>query len=215
MTQVQQPKLQHPDKFISVGAGEVTAEASFSRARLSGLDLGGLEAKNLSFDESLLVSVGYGEARLEQLGLTDTELVRCDFAAARCSGSSFVRVRVTGGRLAGVDLSRSLLKDVIFQDCKLDMANFRFTKLARVRFINCTLRETDFQMAELTDVRFEACRLEKTAFDRCKLKDVDARGSQLFDIRGWQSLRGLTIDPVQLAVIAPELAAELGIVVEE
>ena len=187
-------------------------ETSFSRAHVSDLDLNNLEVRNLSFDESLLEKVSFGEARLEKLGLTDTALVRCDFAAARCSGSSLIRVSITGGRLAGVDFSRSVLKYTVFQDCKLDMANFRFAKLIRVQFLNCTLRETDFQLAELTDVEFQTCQLEKTAFHRCKLKAVDVRGSRLLDIYGWQSLRGLTIDPVQLAAVAPELAAELGLI---
>jgi uncharacterized protein YjbI with pentapeptide repeats len=198
-----------------VAASEVVPEESFVHVQLIGVELSGLSASGLSFDESILEKVLFGEARLERLGLTDSELLRCDLAAARCTGSSFIRVGVSGTRLAGTDLSRSLIKDVVFEDCKLDMANFRFTKLTRVRFISCTLHETDFQMAELTDVEFQSCQLLKTAFDRCKPRSVDARTSQLHDIRGWQSLRGLTIDPIQLAAVAPELAAELGLKVAE
>ena len=116
--------------------------------------------------------------------------------------------------MAGVDFSRSTLHDVVFEDCKLDMANFRFTKLKRVRFVNCMMNETDFQVAELSEVDFESCHLEKVEFAQCKIKQVDVRTSQLYDIRSWQSLKGLIIDPTQLVMIAPELANELGIVVK-
>ncbi len=197
-----------------IAANGIAAEASFRRTCLSNADLSSVRARNLSFDEAVLKKILFGEAWLEQLSLMDTELIRCDFAAARLVGSSLIRVHVRGTRWAGADLSWSIIKDVVFEDCKLDMANLRFSKLARVQFINCTLDETDFQVAELTDVVFDSCRLDKTAFDRCKLKAVDARSSQLFDIRGWHSLRGLTIDSVQLAAVAPELAAELGLVVK-
>jgi uncharacterized protein YjbI with pentapeptide repeats len=116
--------------------------------------------------------------------------------------------------MTGVDLSRSTLKDVVFKDCKLDMANFRFAKLTRVTFISCTLNETDFQAAELSEVVFEDCYLEKVEFGQSKVKQVDARTSQLYDIRGWQSLKGLIIDSTQLVMIAPQLAHELGLIIK-
>ncbi len=117
--------------------------------------------------------------------------------------------------MTGLDLSRSTIKDVIFEDCKLDMANFRYTKFARVRFINCTLLETDFQAAELVDVEFQTSHMEKVEFGHAKVSRVDVRSSQLFDIRGWQSLSGLIIDSTQLVSIAPQLALELGLRVQD
>ena len=117
--------------------------------------------------------------------------------------------------MTGLDLSRSTLKDVTFEGCKLDMVNVRFAKLTRVQFIDCIMNEADFQAAELTDVAFQNSHLEKVEFGQCKLKSVDARSSQLFDIRGWQSLKGLTIDSAQLVSIAPQLAVELGLVIKE
>ena len=117
--------------------------------------------------------------------------------------------------MTGVDLSRSTLQDVIFEDCKLDMANFRFSKLKRVKFINCTFSETDFQAAELHEVSFGSCQLGKVEFGQAKIKQVDVRTSELYDIRGWQSLKGLVIDSTQLVMVAPQLANELGIVVKE
>jgi uncharacterized protein YjbI with pentapeptide repeats len=123
-------------------------------------------------------------------------------------------VRIIGSRLTGIDLSRSTIKDVVFENCKLDMANFRFAKLTRVRFVNCALFETDFQAAELSGVEFQDSQLEKVEFHHCKLRAVDARTSQLFDIRGWQSLKGLTIDTTQLVTVAPQLALELGLTIE-
>ncbi len=194
---------------------QLAAEASLERIIVSRADADGLQAKNLSLDEALLEKVLLVEAGLEKLGLTDVELHACDLSAARCSESTFTRAHIIGGRMTGIDLSRSTIKDVVFEDCKLDMANFRFAKLTRVQFIGCQLTETDFQVAELTDVAFQDCHLEKVEFGQCKIKHVDARTSQLFDIRGWQSLKGLTVDSMQLAAIAPQLVLELGIIVKD
>ncbi len=194
---------------------QLKTEASLERIMLVHVDATGLRASNLSLDEAILEKVSLIEARLEKLRLSDAELKTCDLSAARCSESSWIRVRARGGRMAGLDLSRSVINDVIFENCKLDMANFRFAKLTRVQFTDCSMRETDFQMAELNDVVFQTSHLEKTEFHQCKLKAVDARSSELVGIRGWQSLKGLTIDSTQLVTIAPQLALDLGLVIQD
>jgi uncharacterized protein YjbI with pentapeptide repeats len=70
-------------------------------------------------------------------------------------------------------------------------------------------------MATLTNVTFSSSELKKVAFSRAVLKNVDARTSQLFDIRGWSSLKGLALDTTQLMTIAPELANEFGLIIED
>lgn len=199
----------------SINVQRLVTEATLDQITISYADASGLKAKNLSLDEAMLEKVLLTEARLEKLSLTDTELRACDLSAAGCSESSLIRAYIVGGRMTGVDFSRSTIKDVIFEDCKLDMANFRFAKLTRVQFINCQLTETDFQAAELTDVEFQTSHLDKVEFGQCKIKNVDARSSELLDIRGWQYLRGLKIDSTQLVTIAPQLAAGLGIKIED
>jgi uncharacterized protein YjbI with pentapeptide repeats len=209
------PKLPPRAGLEPIDLSQLVAEVSLEHVLVSGIDASNLRAKSLALDESLLEKVTLAEARLERLGLSDAELKACDFSAARCPENSIIRVRITDSRMTGVDLSRGTLKDVVFENCKLDMANFRFAKLTRVQFIDCILNEADFQRAELKDVAFLSSHLEKVEFSQARIKDVDARTSELVDIRGWQSLRGLTIDPVQLITIAPQLAQELGLAIEE
>lgn len=195
----------------SVDRACLVAEASLEQVSLSHVDAGNIHARSLSLQEAVLERVLLTEAHLERLSLTDVEVKACDLSIARCSESSFMRVRIVGGRMTGIDLSRATIKDAVFEECKLDIANFRFAKLTRVQFVNCQLNETDFQAAELHEVEFQGSYLEKTEFGQCRIKDVDVRTSQLYDIRGWQSLKGLTIDSAQLITVAPQLAVELGL----
>jgi uncharacterized protein YjbI with pentapeptide repeats len=198
-----------------ISPARLGAEQAFERVRLQSGDASNLVAKGMNFDEALLEKVIFVSAALEKLSLDDAELRACDFSAAQCNDASWVRVRATSGRMSGIDLSRSVLKDVLFESCKLDMANFRFAKLTRVTFVDCVCDEADFQGAELHEVKFVSSHLEKTEFAQCKIKSVDARTSELIDIRGWQSLCGLKVDAVQLMTIAPQLAATMGIIVAE
>ncbi|MET0779413.1 MAG: pentapeptide repeat-containing protein [Candidatus Saccharimonadales bacterium] len=208
-------KLADKSALTPIGVGQLTTGATLEQVYLQGAEAAGIVVKDLNFDESMLEKVVLAEARLERFSLTDSELRACDLSAARCSGASLIRVRVIGGRLTGLDLSRSTLKDVTFEDCKLDMANFRYAKLTRVRFINCMLAETDFQAAELHDITFEDCTLDRVEFGHARIKSVDTRSSQLIDIRGWEYLKGLTVDSMQLAAIAPQLALQIGLIIKD
>ncbi len=205
------PTIGATEPFI----GRLMPEARIENTRIEILDALGCSAANMTIDESILERVMFVQAKLEKFGLSDVLLKGCDFSAATCADGSWLRVHVKGGRLTGVDLSNAALKDVIFEDCKLDLANFRASKLTRVQFVRCHLKETDFQMATLNNVSFVSSELEKVAFSRVTLKNVDARTSQLFDIRGWSSLKGLTIDSMQLVGVAPELANEIGLQIED
>jgi uncharacterized protein YjbI with pentapeptide repeats len=198
-------------ELTTISLADFIAEASLEAGSLQDADLSGVNAPAISLDEVILERVSLAGARLEKLAANDLIAKNCDLSAARCSEISLLRSRLAAGRMTGLDCSRGLLKDVLFTNCKLNLVNFRFTKLTRVRFVDCVLTEADFMGAELTHVVFEGCVLERTIFARGSMKDVDLRGSQLVDIAGWQGLRGATIDGEQLAAAAPYLALELGI----
>lgn len=185
--------------------------ASFEGCRFTSIDLSGATAQSVSLDEVLLERMQFTQAKLERLSVRDAMFKDCNFAAAQCADIALLRVTLNSGRMSGWDCSKGTSQDVTFTNCKLDMTNFRFAKLTRVRFIGCVLTDADFLGAELRDVSFDDCLLERTEFAQSKMKDVDLRSSQLIDIKGWQSLKGATIDTMQLMSAAPYLAAEMGI----
>jgi uncharacterized protein YjbI with pentapeptide repeats len=85
------------------------------------------------------------------------------------------------------------------------------------------LRDADFGGAKLTRVRFPGCQLSGADFTKVTCADVDLRGAVLGDpgtettgIRaGYDSLRGVRIDTLQLMILAPLLAHHLGITVKD
>ncbi len=185
--------------------------AIFERIILRGFEASNKAAQKMKFDETALDRLMLINAALDNIRVLDSEIRGCDFSAAVMTEGYFNRVRFTNCRMAGVDLSRAGLNNVTFVGCRLDMANFRFAKLHNVAFEDCTLIETDFQGGELHEITFENCTIERAIFNQCKILNVDARSSELRDIHGWRSLRGLVIDHTQLASIAPELARDLGL----
>jgi uncharacterized protein YjbI with pentapeptide repeats len=207
--QVTPPKIPPRGGLEPADVRFLKTDTSLEQVSITG-DASGIIAKNLRLDEVLLERVNIMEAKLEKMGLSDVIIKGCDLSAARAPESSLIRIHVWGGRASAIDLSRSVLKDVTFEDCKMDMANFRFGTLARVRFVGCTLTDADFQGAELHDVIFEDCHLERVEFSAVRARNLNVPGSQLIDLRGWRSLKGLTLDSAQLMAVAPQLALALG-----
>lgn len=167
-----------------------------------------LQISEVAFERNVLTS-----AQLERASIRDFTAKQCDFSAAHITNGNVNRAEFNSNRMPAVDFNKTTLHDVTFKGCKLDMANFRFSDLRRVKFTDCTFTESDFLGATLHDVSFESCTLEKTVFDQAKCKFVDLRTSDLIEISGWMSLKGATIDSVQLANVAPYLANELGLTI--
>jgi uncharacterized protein YjbI with pentapeptide repeats len=67
----------------------------------------------------------------------------------------------------------------------------------------------------MTDVVFDGCELEDAVFSGTRLRGVSLSGSKLVGMKGMVDLRGATMTLDQLIEIAPGLAAELGIELEQ
>jgi len=118
----------------------------------------------------------------------------------------FERCRMSGAVFAGAKL-----KDVRFEDCSLDDSNLRMLEAASVTFTDCNLVAADLYATRLEDVRFERCDLRGADFSKAQMTNVDLRGSEVVDIRGADALRGATIDSAQVVALARSIAAALDI----
>jgi uncharacterized protein YjbI with pentapeptide repeats len=182
--------------------------------RLQDIDATNCHVTSLEISSVALEKVVLTAAQFERISARDLAAKQCDFSAAMMAGGAINRTRFSGCRMTGIDFNKTDLHDVTFTSCKLDMANFRFADLRRVAFVDCTLTETDLLGATLYDVSFQNCTLERTVFEQVKCKQVDLRGSQLSELIGWRSLKGVIIDDLQLVTAAPYLAHELGIIIK-
>jgi uncharacterized protein YjbI with pentapeptide repeats len=90
-----------------------------------------------------------------------------------------------------------------------------------VTFEDCVLRDVDFGSAKLSKLRFAGSTLVGADFTRVECKDVDLRGARLGTVdtagikAGYDSLSGTRIDSLQLLTLAPLLASQLGIKVDD
>jgi uncharacterized protein YjbI with pentapeptide repeats len=171
-------------------------------------------AESCHFLDCSFSHVSFGGGRLRKTRFTGVTMTDTRFVATDLAETGWQDAALTGCALAGVQAFSATLRRVAFRDCKLDSVNFRGGALIDVTFENCLLRDADFGGAKLQRVSFAGSTLTGADFTKATCEDVDLRGAALGITAGYDSLRGTTIDSVQLVALAPLLAAHLGITVD-
>src|SRR6478672_374537 len=104
-----------------------------------------------------------GVAELDD-GIQDAVVDGADWANRRAPRAQVRRAELRNTRLTGAELGESAITDVVFADCRLDLAGLRNATLERVIFRDCRMEECDFYAARLSDVLFERCTLRQATF---------------------------------------------------
>jgi uncharacterized protein YjbI with pentapeptide repeats len=197
LTDVAEPDFQRGGRYDG---------ARYSRVAADGLDLGGAdfidcEFRGAAFNEAQLRGSTFRDCILE-------ELYAPVFLAAR---STWREVEIRNARLGSAELHESGWQSVRIDGGKLDFLNLRGAKLTDVLISDCIINELDLGSAIGTRVALKNCTIGSLDFTGAKLQDFDIRGTELRGISGLGSLGGVIIDDVQLALLAPLLAAHVGL----
>lgn len=176
-----------------------TSELDLSGAKLDGVHFAGLVA-----DETDLKGARLSEVHVDQANLP----------VVRAGRSQWRDVQLTG-RLGSLEAYEAQWRSVHFVGCKLSFVNLRGAELVDVAFTDCVIDELDLGGAATNRVRLCGTRVNHLNVRQAKLRDLDLRGATLEVIEGLTDLRGATISPLQLTLLAPLLADELGLNVED
>lgn len=177
-------------------AGQDGAGARFMDCALSGCALDETRLRRARVLDSVLRGVRGVGTDLAEATLRDVEVVEARLGGTQAHGAVLERVLVRGGKIDYLNLRRARLRDVVFESCVLVEPDFAGARLERVAFVDCAVQGADFTAAALTD--------------------ADLRGAAPLEIaRGVDRLAGAVISTGQLLDLAPVLALELGIRVED
>lgn len=178
------------------------------------LDLSGsVDLAHSSLEQCLLT------ADVDTLDLTGATLLDVDATDIRAASmpmrnSSIRRLRITGGRIGTLDLSGARIDELELRDLRIDYLNLGGTRGTDILVADAMIRTLDMPQAELTRVRFENCRSDEVDPRGLRAKDVDLRGLDAMAYIDANGLRGVTLTEHQVQLLAPALAAGIGIVVQ-
>ncbi|WP_461172394.1 pentapeptide repeat-containing protein [Arthrobacter sp. Z1-9] len=188
--------------------GERYDGGRYSRAAADGLELSGTD-----FAECEFQGVSFNDTQLRGSSFRDCilgELYAPVFKAAR---TTWRDVELRNPRLGSAELYESGWQSVRIDGGKLDFLNLRGAKITDVLISDCIINELDLGSASATRVVLKNCTIGSLDLSGAKLKDFDLRGTGFRSISGLGSLAGVVIDEHQLGLLAPLLAAHLGVTV--
>lgn len=188
--------------------GERYDGVRFSRAAADGLELSGTD-----FAECEFAGVSFNETQLRGATFRDcilSEVYAPVFTAPR---ATLRDVEIANPRWGSAELYESGWQSVRIDGGKLDYVNLRGSRLTDVQISDCIINELDLGSVTGTRVALKNCTIGTLDLAGAKLKDFDLRGTEFRTISGLGSLAGVVIDDYQLSLMAPLLAAHLGLVV--
>ncbi len=184
----------------------------------------GLRFDGGSFDGMDLQGSTFQECEFAAVSMMDTGLRGARFLECRFEGlyapvfraprSTFRDVVLQGSRLGSAELYDNGWNSVHVDGGKLDFVNLRSSRLTDVLFSNCMIEELDLDGVHATRVAFRDCRIGSMNLSGAVLQDVDLRTTDFRSITNLPGLSGATVDEAQLMMLAPLLAANLGLRVE-
>ncbi|WP_395398885.1 pentapeptide repeat-containing protein [Arthrobacter sp. UC242_113] len=180
----------------------------YTRAAADGLELSGV-----TFAECEFAGVSFNEAQLRGASFRDCVIEEAFAPVLNLARSTMHDVVISNPRWGSAELYESGWQSVRIDGGKLDYLNLRGSRLADVQISDCIISELDLGSATAARVALKNCTIGSLDLAGAKLKDFDLRGTDFQSISGLGSLAGVVIDEYQLGLLAPLLAAHLGVVV--
>jgi len=200
-----------PDRLAHIDApwsGHLT-DAYVKSGDGFGLRLSGARLRRTHFE-----GLDLSESDWEDVSVEDCLFERIDFSRARLTGLRLDRCHLLGCKLTRAHLTESVLSNVLFEECRLDATTLDDVQTAGPAgftacvLVNAVIRDCRFDVAT-----FDGCRLREITLTSCDLRGADLRGNRLAGIRGITSLRGVVIEPAQLADLTDAVMRDLDVVV--
>ncbi|WP_109209168.1 MULTISPECIES: pentapeptide repeat-containing protein [Microbacterium] len=214
----QQPSFDFDESAL--GSLEPGDGATLDAGRLDGVAYAGIERDSWELDVGDTVEACRFEGLvLGAWTLRGARVVESVFSGANVPAVSAARggwrdVELRDSRFGSVEAYDGEWRGIRFVRCKLGYVNLRAAELLDVAFEDCTIDEIDLMDASARRVAFASTRIAALNASGARLADVDLRGADVGQVIGLDGLRGATISPDQLQLMAPALAELAGIVVE-
>jgi fluoroquinolone resistance protein len=130
------------------------------------------------YEECLFESCSYIDCKFLEIKLINCVFKDCLLSAVSPLDCRFLEVKFAGCKVVGVDWTRTLeIRDLGFDQCQVDLSNFRFLKLAGLKIAHCRVKESDFTEADLTGSDFSHSDLEGTRFFKTNLSAANFKGA--------------------------------------
>src|SRR5690625_1750864 len=185
--------------------GDIVPEEFLEGMDFADLDLTEIDSTQATFLDCALTRVNFGEAEapvdLTGVRFTGTRVEDCRADTWAMPRGNLNHTEITGTRIEAGAVQDSAWERLAFENCT-SWLNLRGAKLADVEFRDCVIDELDLDRAKASRVSFPDSTVGVLHCQEATLGNVDLRGLQPHKLSGVHSLRGATIDEMQLMLFA-------------
>ena len=174
------------------------------------------------FDEGYIQDIKFDKESLESLEKNDIKIDSCCFKDSILKDSelenvhfikaNLYRIRFINCRCMGIEITDSLLKNVLFDSCNAAYSNFGLSSFKNVLFHHTNLENSGFIQCMFDHLEFDRACLNNSDFFNTNLDKIDFSSSDINNIGVSENLlKGIILSPEQ----ALEFIKLLGIKVKE
>lgn len=204
-----------PQNLAAGYVGDLGANSGVDALAFEALSLETLALDFATVSESTFAGVSADEAEMRSIRVVDSVLNGFNVPVLRAARSTWRDVVVRESRIGSAELYESGLRALRFESCKLGYVNLRGSTLFDILFVNCTIDELDLGGAKAERLAFDGCGIRALDLNNATVRDFDLRGADVQEVAGIRNLGGVTINELQLGMLAPAIASSLGIIVED
>lgn len=206
------PRVSPPDLPDAFEPGVASRNADLLAARLELTDTADLAYASL---EQCAVRADADAVDLTGATILDVEMTDVRIASLKMRNAGVRRLRISHGRIGTLDLSGARIDELELRDLRIDYLNLGAARASDVDISGCSIRTIDMPQSELTRVRFAATSSDEVDPRGMRATDVDLRGLDALSYLDANSLRGTTLTGYQVQLLAPVIAAGMGIQIKE
>lgn len=206
------PRVSAPDLPEVLSPGQPSRAGDFLATRFALTGQVDLAHSSL---EQCVVTADADTVDLTGATVLDVEASDLRIASLTLKDAGIRRLRVTGGRIGTLDLTTARIDELELRGVRIDYLSLGGAKGTDLLFAGCTIRTLDMPQAQLVRVLFEDCRSDEVDPRGLRAKDVDLRGLDALAYVDTNGLKGVTLTGHQVQLLAPALAAAVGIRVQD
>ncbi|MFF0989124.1 pentapeptide repeat-containing protein [Kocuria nitroreducens] len=191
------------------------AHGTFEALSFTGDDLTGMDLSSVGFTDCSLTDLNTIELELTSARIIDSRLHHLDIPTVSAAYSTLRGVLLEDSRLGVLQCIEGSWGSVHIRNAKVGYVSLRGATVRDVQFTGCVIDELDLTGAQVQRLALDDTEVGTLDVSGATLTDVDLRAVDLPQITGLAHLRGATITDLQLQLLAPAMAAQLGIAVED
>ncbi len=166
---------------------------------------------NIKIDGCKFTNCKFTHLDLEQMEWIDVIFDHCEFERVHLSSSTLCRVHFVGCRVSGLEITNSLIQDVLLQSSKGNYCNFSGSKIKDCAFTQSDFSSSSFVHCDWIHSCFDHCDLDDSEWVNTNLKGIDFSTSSISNILVSNDLlKGVIVNESQ----ALEFVRILGLIIK-